>query len=173
MSSAAHSTHSAPAWYLVQSKPRQEKVAQEQLQRQGYEAYLPLRRAEKIRHGRKLLVEEPLFTRYLFVRLASGFKDKAWGPIRSTLGVSGLVRFGAQHASAPEPLIEALKAQEAVTPTDKLFQPGAKVRIEQGPFRGLEAIFQNDDGEARAMVLIELLAKKVMLPIEVHALSSV
>ena len=163
---------SAPAWYLVQAKPRQESVALDHLQRQGYEAYLPIRRAEKIRRGRRLMVEEPLFTRYLFVRLASGFKDKAWGPIRSTLGVSDLVRFGTTPASAPESLIAALKAQEAIAPADKLFQPGERVRIEQGAFRGLEAIFQQDDGDARAIVLIELLAKKVRVPLEVQALST-
>ena len=169
----SHPSHSAPAWYLVQAKPRQERLAQDHLQRQGYETYLPIRRAEKIRRGRVLMVEEPLFTRYLFVRLSSGFKDKAWGPIRSTLGVSGLVRFGTTPASAPEPLIAALKAQEAVAPADRLFQPGMRVRIEQGAFRGLEAIFQADDGDVRAIVLIELLAKKVRVPVEVQALSTV
>ena len=168
----SHSLTSTHDWYLVQSKPRQQGLALDHLQCQGYEAYLPIRRAEKIRRGRRLMVEEPLFNRYLFVHLASGFKDKAWGPIRSTLGVSGLVRFGSTPASAPEPLIAALKAQEAIAPADKLFRPGERVRIEQGAFRGLEAIFQQDDGEARAIVLIELLAKKVRVPVEVQALST-
>lgn len=57
------------SWYLIHSKPRQEDLALDNLQRQGYECYLPLISIEKLR--RKLLVpaDEPLFSRYFFIRL--------------------------------------------------------------------------------------------------------
>jgi len=39
------------------------------LHRQGYPCYLPSIPTEKIRHGLLAVVDEPLFPRYLFIRL--------------------------------------------------------------------------------------------------------
>ncbi len=87
------------AWYLVYSKPQQERVALENLERQGFTAYLPLVRARRRRQTRVVHVIEPMFPRYLFVNLSDLTDD--WGPIRSTIGVSNLVRFGNEAARAP------------------------------------------------------------------------
>ena len=38
-------------WYLVHTKPRQEGLALENLERQGYECYLPTLPSEKLRQG--------------------------------------------------------------------------------------------------------------------------
>lgn len=59
-------------WYLVHTKPKQEKYALENLQRQGYECYLPLLLSERIRQGILMVTDEPLFPRYLFIRLGQG-----------------------------------------------------------------------------------------------------
>jgi transcriptional antiterminator RfaH len=47
------------------------------------------------------------------------------------------------------------------------------VQILTGPFVGLRAVFDMADGEARAMVLIELLSKQTQLPVPVAALRAV
>ncbi len=39
-------------WYLIYSKPKDEKVAQENLERQGYETYLPLILGRTKRRGK-------------------------------------------------------------------------------------------------------------------------
>jgi transcriptional antiterminator RfaH len=57
------------AWYLIHTKPRQEHIALTNLERQGYTCYLPLLRVEKIRRRKAEVVSEPMFARYLFVRL--------------------------------------------------------------------------------------------------------
>ena len=59
-------------WYLIHTKIRQERVALENLERQGFESFLPLIRVEKLRRSALVVVEEPLVPRYLFIRLASG-----------------------------------------------------------------------------------------------------
>ena len=78
-------------WYLIHTKIRQERVALENLERQGFECFLPLIRAEKLRRGQLLVVQEALFPRYLFIRLGTGLESQSWSPIRSTVGVSRLV----------------------------------------------------------------------------------
>lgn len=71
-------------WYLIHTKPRQEKCALENLERQGYACYLPMLPTEKLRQRILTIGEEPLFPRYLFIQLDSGALAKSWSPIRST-----------------------------------------------------------------------------------------
>ncbi|NDC62375.1 MAG: transcriptional activator RfaH, partial [Betaproteobacteria bacterium] len=78
--------HQAMLWYAVHSRPKQEQRALENLQNQGYEAWLPMITLEKLRRGRVTEVVEPMFSRYLFIRL--DMEHTNWTPIRSTLGVS-------------------------------------------------------------------------------------
>ena len=74
------------SWYLIYSKAREEKLAQEHLERQGYEIYLPLILARIKQRGRTKKSIQPMFPRYLFIYLSDQTDD--WRPIRSTIGVS-------------------------------------------------------------------------------------
>jgi len=143
-------------WYAIHSKPRQEERALENLERQGFEAWLPMLTVEKVRRGKLAKVVEPMFSRYLFIRLDT--EQTNWSPIRSTLGVNKLVSFGNRPAIIEDGLIEALRQLPAREP-ERLFQPGQAVKFVDGPLRGLEGIYEQADGEIRAMVLVDLLSK--------------
>ncbi|MEI8403398.1 MAG: transcription/translation regulatory transformer protein RfaH, partial [Alcaligenaceae bacterium] len=54
---------------------------------------------------------------------------------------------------------------------DKIYQAGDHLLITEGPFAGIEAIFEMDDGESRAMVLIELLSKPTRLKLPLGSLA--
>lgn len=56
-------------WYAVYTKPRWEKKVAGLLTRKGIENYCPLNKVVKQWHDRRKLVEEPLFTSYVFVRI--------------------------------------------------------------------------------------------------------
>ncbi len=144
-------------WYAIHSKPRQEERALENLQRQGFEAWLPMLTVEKVLRSKLVQVIEPMFSRYLFIRLDT--EQTNWSPIRSTLGVSKLVSFGNRPAVVADELIEALQQLPEQAP-QRLIQLGQQVKIVSGPLRGLEGIYQQADGELRAMVLFELLNKQ-------------
>ena len=150
-------------WYLVHTKPRQEKCALENLQRQGFQCYLPTLPAEKLRQGVLTVADEPLFPRYLFIRLGQGDSAPSWAPIRSTKGVSRLVSFGVEPAKVADSLVEALRAQDESVQAEpaRLFKPGERVCLTEAPFAGIEGIYQMADGERRVIVLIELLSKQV------------
>ena len=162
-------------WYVIHTKPRQEIRALLNLEQQGYECYLPLLAVEKLHQRALRVVEEPLFSRYLFTRLDVSQSGKSWGPIRSTKGVSHLVTFGKEYAKVDERLIEALRAQRDVLcrQPQRLFAQGERVMVTNGPFAGIEAIYQMSDGESRAMVLIELLSKPAQLKISPANLSKI
>lgn len=152
-------------WHLVHTKHRQEKCALQNLEQQGYQCYLPTLPSEKLRQGVLMVTDEPLFPRYLFIRLGQGDSAKSWAPIRSTKGVSRLVRFGAEPAMVDEGLIERLRAQEAALQGEpnRLFKPGERVRLTEGAFNGVEGVYQMADGDHRVMVLIELLSKQATI----------
>lgn len=147
-------------WYVIHTKPRQEQRALDNLQQQGYSCFLPLLARQKLCRGALTVVPEPLFARYLFIQLEAGQMGQSWAPIRSTKGVSRLVTFGTEPAKVSDELIDTLRAHSSAPgPVQPLFAPGERVQIKDGPFAGLDAIYQLDDGERRAMVLIELLHK--------------
>lgn len=151
-------------WYLIHTKPRQEKCALENLERQGYSCYLPVRPVEQLRQGVLRISDDPLFPRYLFIQLGHGESAKSWGPIRSTKGVGRMVCFGAEPAKVDSDLIQQLRVLEAQAKSapQKLFVPGEKVRMTEGAWAGVEGVYQITDGEQRALVLIEILSKPVI-----------
>ena len=151
-------------WYLIHSKIRQERVALENLERQGFECFLPLIRAEKLRRGDLQVVQEPLFPRYLFIRLGTGAQAQSWAPIRSTAGVSRLVTFGQTPAKIDDELIADILIQSNSAEVQlRHFEAGEPVMVTDGPFVGLEAIYQMPDGEGRVMVLLNILSKPVKM----------
>ncbi|TDG12895.1 transcription/translation regulatory transformer protein RfaH [Seongchinamella unica] len=162
-------------WYAVQSKPRQEAVALEQLQRQDYSAYLPRIRLKKRRRNRWVEVTEPLFPRYLFIQVDTGVQSLA--PVRSTVGVAGLVRFGQLLRPVPDAVIDYLRAAEDAATGERddtawPHRPGDKLQVLDGPFAGLPAVYQQADGEQRALLLIELLGRVTEISLPMDALGA-
>lgn len=155
-------------WHLVHTKPRQEARAAENLGRQGYAVYLPLALALRRRRGKPERLVEPLFPRYLFIRLEPGVDN--WAPLRSTFGVSRVVRFGMEAAVVPDALVDALRQREDADGVCDLRRPppqaGDRVLIVEGALAGLEGLFEAEDGEQRVTVLLEIVgrATRVRVP---------
>ena len=131
--------------------------ALENLVRQGYETYLPLMEVERLQRGKLLKKMEPLFPRYLFLHLEEG--NDNWGPIRSTLGVAGLVRFGQAYAVVSDEVMDAVR-ERTQDVKKSLFESGDNVRVVSGPLLGLEGVFEIADGEQRSFVLLEFMQKQ-------------
>lgn len=170
MNAPALPDSSTLAWYLVHTKPRQEEIALTNLERQGYPCYMPRLNVEKIRRGKALIVSEAMFPRYLFIQLDTSGQGPSWAPIRSTLGVSTLVRFGSHPAKVDEGLVDLLRGREQDKPIQTLFEPGDAVRVIEGPFAGIEAIYQTADAQQRSMILLEILSRPVTMAIDTAAL---
>lgn len=152
-------------WYLIHTKARQEAVALTNLSRQGFECYLPMLKVEKIRQRKTALVAEAMFPRYLFIRLDASGSGQSWSPIRSTLGVTQLVKFGGHAAMVDAQIVDLIRSREHSNPAQAMFAPGQHVVVADGPFAGLEAIYQTTDAESRAMILLEILSKPVQMRI--------
>ena len=156
------------AWYLVHTKARQEDTAITNLQRQNFRCYMPMLYVEKVRRGKPVVVAEPMFPSYVFVQLDTSGQGQSWSPIRSTLGVRELVKFGGHPPKVDAELVNALHEREQLQQSNPqaLFAAGDKVVITDGPFAGIEAIYQTADAERRSMILLSMLNKPVSMRIE-------
>lgn len=158
-------------WHVIHTKVREEFRALENLQAQGFEVFLPTCQVQKKLQGKVKLVTEPLFSRYLFIRLSDVSSN--WFPIRSTRGVSQLLRFGnlADPVEIPETIVECLKQRcTKEEPLHELFKHGEMVEITQGPFKGFIGFFEKlqslPDGLSRALLLVEILGSVHKLQIQ-------
>lgn len=160
------------AWYLLQTKSRQESLAKLNLERQGYTVYLPVIRAKRRKREKNSVKLAPMFPLYLFIRLQEGVDN--WAAIRSTIGVSGLVRFGQIAARVPDGLIAGLKASEddqgiQILPEPK-FMPGDHVRVAEGVFQGYEAVVYAKSSSERVVVLLKVIQNHLKVELDSQAL---
>ena len=165
----------APAgWYVAYTKPKAELIAQENLERQGYQVRLAMVR----RVVRRRVGIEPLFPRYLFFKPESA--QQSLSPVRSTVGVSSIVRFGVELAMLPDDRCQAImdyaQAQqqggvESIAQLEGL-KVGQKVLVKTGPFVGLEGLISRV-AKDRILVLMSLLGKDQTLKFDPVDLSSI
>lgn len=157
-------------WYLVQCKPRQENRAVENLRNQLIPCYCPQHTVEKVRHGKRAVTQQPLFSGYIFIHLCK--LNDNWHSIRSTRGVQRLVTFANEPLAVPDDIIDALQARLALTEKQPLFNEGAPVTITDGPFKDLDAIFCKADGEERALILLNLLHRQQHIKVPLNTLKA-
>lgn len=143
------------AWYLLQTKPKQDARALENLENQGFECFAPVLEVERIRAGKRREVAEPLFPGYLFIHLDQVSDN--WRPIRSTRGVSRLVTFNDTPLPVADDIIEQLRQRMSEADHQDALKSGDPVRICQGAFAELDAIFDCYDGTERVVILLNLM----------------
>ena len=146
-------------WYLAHCRPREEERALLHLENQNVECFCPFVEAKRIIRGKRIVRNEALFSGYVFLR--ANLKKISATSLRSTRGVRNLVRFGDTPCVVPDELIFELMCRTGdprlQNKLSDLPQCGDRVTIHSGPFTGMEAIYQEADGDHRALLLISLL----------------
>ncbi len=157
-------------WHLVFTKPSCEQIAKAHLERQGYRVYFPRVQYKALKRGAWRETVAALFPRYLFVQLNAAFQSLA--PVRSTVGITNVVRFGVEYTIVPDRIVSALLSNEdPETRLHKLrmnsgFKPGSVVLIAKGALSGLEGIFESEDASGRVTVLLNLLGRESRVKID-------
>ena len=144
-------------WYLIRAKYRQEKIAKQNLENQGYTVFYPVASINN-----KTVI---LFPGYLFINLDEKTQNRS--PINYTKGVLHFVKFGLIFAKVPETVIEFIKSNQQIT-AEKLknlnnFKPGDKVQISDGAFKNYMAIFKCYKSDERVIILMNLLGNEQSL----------
>ena len=145
-------------WYVVYTKPRQEKKLAEYAFKRNINYYLPLK--ESIRHYkyRKIKFTKPLFPGYIFIRI--DLKE------RQTLLISGcIVNFlkVKDQKGLLEDLIrirDGLAKGADLRKTDFL-EKGSWVEIISGPFRGLTGVVKDHKNVEEVVLQVNILRQAV------------
>lgn len=161
-------------WYAIQTKPLKERDVAKRLTDLGLEVFLPWLRTRRRVGSRHQWVLVPLFPGYLFSFLdmvASG-KSARYSP-----GVKDFLKFGSQLAEVRQEIIDALRERcpEGVAQMDLVSaKPGDAVRINEGPFSGLEAVFEKSlKGSERVAVLLDILGRQTRIELPAEAIGRV
>lgn len=155
-------------WYALQHKPAQGDRAVLHLQNQDVACFFPKIEVEKIKAGKRTKKLEPLFPGYLFVNLEQ--TDPMWAKLRSTRGITRIVGFANKPAAIDDAVIDHIKASMDKVAEQGGIKPGQPIELEDGPFKGISAIFQAYDGEERAIVLITFMQKQQQVRVPVSAI---
>ncbi len=157
-------------WYAIQTKTNREKDVEKRLRDLDLEIFLPWMRARRRIGSRFHWVLAPLFPGYVFCRLDMVHSGKA---ARYSPGVKDFLTFGSRIAEVGEGIIDALRERcpGGIAEIDPVSaKPGDHVKINEGPFSGLEAIFEQKlRGSDRVAVLLEILGRqtRIIVPQEI------
>ena len=151
-------------WYAIQTKGNKEKEVAKRLTDLKFEIFMPWLRDRRRIGSKYHWVLVPLFPGYLFCRLDLVVSGKT---ARYSPGVKDFLRFGNDITEISNDIIVALQERcpegiAAVNPVS--LTAGDSVRINEGPFAGLRAIFERKmKGTERVAVLLELLGRQTRL----------
>jgi len=147
-------------WFVVRTKPSSERVAEINLQRQGFRSYCPY-----IAAARTNVRRVPLFPRYLFVEL--DLEAALWRSVNGTFGVINLVQFGPKPSAVPAGVVEEIMSREnedgliMLQPEDPSLRAGDKVVLADGPLDQQFGVIIRLPGQRRAEVLLHLMGRQV------------
>lgn len=154
-------------WYAVNTKSRREDLAESSLLRLGVETFCPQLKQDKWIRRRRQTIIGPLFPGYLFARFNLDIHYRA---VNYAQGVRRLVAFGRAPERVPDEIIESIKSRASdgyVTVQHSPLKPGQAVRIQEGPLRGLEAVFEMEmSGQQRAVLLLRALSYQARVVVD-------
>lgn len=150
-----HLDAAEPRWFAIYTRYKCEKQAFQQLVKKGVAVYLPLQKHTR-RYTRKIrIVELPLISCYLFVRITKADYVK----VLETENVQGFVRFSQNLISIPEHEINLMKRILGegweVQAEKTTFVAGDEVEIAVGNLMGMKGVLVEAE-ENKTQVLVEL-----------------
>lgn len=142
-------------WYVVNTKPRQEDLAEKMITQIGVDVFYP-----------KINEKKGLFPGYLFARYnpMEHFKK-----IRYSRGVRDIVSYGYNPVSVEDDIIETIKARIRngfVQISNDLFKKGERVIIREGLFKDFEGIFEDVKDSERIIILLNLISYQARIVVE-------
>ena len=142
-------------WYVIYTKPKNEKKVADRLQFIGVEVYCPLVTVVKQWSDRKKKVQIPLFNSYVFVNI----EDKERENVFQVQGVVRYLFWLGRPAVVRDEEIEALKEglrETIVSYEVRGIKVGDLLPIPSGPFHGKEGIVKQISKNSLQLVLTEL-----------------
>ena len=148
-------------WFILQFKSNSHHQAKKNLNRQGFEVFLPLHDTTSRKVSRFENNTKPLFPGYMFIKFDR--ERPEWHKINSTYGVSRLITFNSILKSIPtifvDHLMKGYDTSGKLLPIQKL-KKGDQVTVLKGPFANFIATVEKYEADQRIWILMDLMGRK-------------
>jgi transcription antitermination factor NusG len=163
-----------PSWYAVMTRSKHERVVGERLRERGLETFLPTITQTHRWSDRDKVVEVPLFSCYVFVKMQ--MTNEMFYRVCNLDGVFRFVGTGSVGTSIPDEQIEAVQAlisQKTPWSLYPFLNIGQRVRIRGGSMDGVEGILVARDGDRKLVVSVDAIQRSMAVQIEGYDLEPV
>lgn len=146
-------------WYVMQTKPRNERNVLRQVEQKGIEVFLPS--IEKIRlwSDRKKKVQIPLFAGYIFIY---GNDEERIRAITETIGALRYIFYEKRPAVVSEREIEVIRQTiiepDKISIEEKKIKKGDLIVVSRGIFKGMKGYVNEFRGNYKLTVNLEELS---------------
>lgn len=155
------------AWYVMRVTYQREIAAQEQLEEQGIETYVPLKRVRKLVKGRLIWRKEAALHNYIFVHSSiekiQQIKTRDIPFLRYLMGIDPDGERRPQYVR-DEHMANFIAITSQETEKIKYLEPdfidlkvGDRVKVLEGPFKGLEGVYMRTSGRHEKRVVVKIL----------------
>jgi transcription antitermination factor NusG len=153
------------AWYAIWTRSRHEQVVRDQIERKGFEAFLPTITRWSRWKDRKKKIDWPLFPGYCFAR----FEARERLRILKCTGVVGIVSFDGEPAPVPDLEIDGIRR---LVTSDLQYDPcplireGMVVEVTHGPLKGVVGRLTRKGSHARLVLAVDLIGQAVSVEVD-------
>jgi transcription antitermination factor NusG len=154
------------SWYAIHTRARHERVVAQRLRDQGLTTFLPVTTEVHRWSDRRKSIEVPLFSCYVFVRMAMTPEERA--RVFRVDGILGLVGVHGQGTPIPDEQIDAVRAllaQKISWSFHPFLKVGQRVRIRGGALDGVEGIFLSRNGDHTLVVSVDAVQRSLAVRI--------
>jgi transcription termination/antitermination protein NusG len=153
------------SWFAVWTRSRAEKAVHEQLERKGFEVFLPTVMRWSRWKDRRKQIDWPLFPGYCFAH----FEARDSLRVLTVTGVAAIVSFDGKLAPVPDEEIEGLRRlvgsglQYDPCP---FIQEGDRVEVIHGPLNGVVGRLVKKGRHARLVLSVDLIGRAVAVTVD-------
>lgn len=154
-------------WYAVYTRPRAEKQVSARLEESGIEVFLPLQKTIRKWSDRKKVVEKPILSSYVFVKV----RTRQFPSVYRTSGIVKFVTFEGNPVPIPQCQIDNLRllvnSDAEIEVTGDKFKPGDMVEVVSGSLAGLKGELTGRGSRKRMIIRIDEIGKNIIVKIPV------
>jgi transcription antitermination factor NusG len=159
------------SWFALHTSANHEKKIQQHLALRDVETFLPVHTVTRRWKNRVTAkVELPLFTGYVFVKIA---RSQLWDVLDLSL-VHSVVGSGRGPHELPEDEIEALRAglREREVDPHPYLKVGDRARIRSGALAGLQGVVIRKGAQLQIVLSIDLISRSIAVHVSADELES-
>lgn len=160
-------------WYACYTRSRAEKKVAARLTSEGIECYLPLKKKRRKWSDRLKVVEFPLFTSYVFVKV----EQHELSRVRQLSDIVMYITFEGKAASIPDEQIEVIKrildSNEELELVAAGMNPGQKIEILKGQLMGVKGELVRHQGRHKVLIRLDEIGHGLLIALEADAIGAV